>query len=242
MAVKMTLAARWDWLAHVAKAMLQNHHTELLEKLRPFIQNDGIVVDVGAHSGQTAKVFARLARRGTVYAFEPGSYALSILRPAIWASRLTNIEIVPCGLSDKPSTAVLHMPVKGHGGFGFGLSNLAEPTGERAVVDEEVSLTTLDLFAVERQFQRLDFVKADIEGWELSFLRGGLETLERFRPTLMIEIVEESLRRADAGPSDIFDLLESLGYEATHMPRSEVVSAFDGDADYLFVPSKNVWA
>src|SRR5258708_4663641 len=108
----LSWAARADWLAHVGKAMLQNHHPELMPTLRPHIPEDGIVIDVGAHSGQTAKVFARLASRGRVYAFEPGSYALSVLRPGIWASGLSNIEIIPFALSDAPGSAVLHMPVK----------------------------------------------------------------------------------------------------------------------------------
>ena len=236
--VHMTAAARWDWIAHVAKAMLQNHHTELLPKLRHYIPEDGVVIDVGAHSGQTAKIFARLAKNGAVYAFEPGSYALSVLRPAVWASRRPNIEVIPLGLSDEPGTLTLRMPVKKHGGYGFGLSHLSEPNDERPVIEERISLTTLDTFVAERNLHRLDFIKVDIEGWEAAFLKGAHQTLARFKPVLMMELVENCLQRAGATPSDIFDRLGTLGYSATNMATSATADVFQGDADYLFVPVK----
>ncbi len=234
--VEMTIAARWDWIAHVAKAMLQNHHGELLTSLKPHIPTDGVVIDVGAHSGQTAKIFARLASNGKVYAFEPGSYALSVLRPAIWASRLSNIEIIPMGLSDEPGTATLSMPVKNHGGYGFGLSHMATPDDSRPTVEETITISTLDKFVSDRALDRIDFIKADIEGWELAFLKGASATIGKFKPVFMLEIAENSLERANASPSDLFQLLGAHGYAAMKLESGEAAPNFDGDADYIFAP------
>lgn len=227
-------AARADWLAHVGKAMWLNNHSELIPMLRPHIPEDGIVMDVGAHSGQTAKVFARLASRGRVYAFEPGSYALSVLRPGIWASRLSNIEIVPLALSDFPGSGVLHMPVKKHGGYGFGLSHLAA-SNDRPTIDDPITLSTLDLFVSERAIRRVDFIKVDIEGWEMHFLRGARDTLAKFRPAVMIEVIEDSLARSGSSAREVFDFLNSLGYTAINMSTGRTCVTHDGDPNYLFV-------
>jgi hypothetical protein len=50
----------------------------------------------------------------------------------------------------------------------------------------QVPLRRLDDYA----FENVGFIKIDVEGHEESVLRGGLETLQRNRPTLLIEIEE----------------------------------------------------
>ena len=50
--------------------------------LWPTLKGESVVLDVGAHAGQMAKLFAGLVPRGHVYAFEPGAYALAVLRGA----------------------------------------------------------------------------------------------------------------------------------------------------------------
>ncbi|NWH07806.1 MAG: FkbM family methyltransferase [Alphaproteobacteria bacterium] len=234
MVVLQNWSARFDWLAHLGKAMFQNHHQELIPKLRPHIPQDAVILDKGAHAGQMAKLFARLAPRGHVYAFEPGSYALSILKPAVYASGLSNIEIVPVGLSDSPGISTLQMPIKRHGGYGFGLAHLGEASDGRPGVEDEIALTTIDQFMDDRRLQRVDFVKIDIEGWEVPCVRGGWKTVERFRPTLMLEIVDKFLARAGTGPTDLFEPLLSLGYTARRMNLDVAVERYTGPGDYLF--------
>src|SRR6201999_789735 len=75
--------ARLTFWAHLFKALARQHHTELIPILRPVLPQDGIVFDVGAHGGRMGQLFALMAPQGHVYAFEPGAYALSILRPMV---------------------------------------------------------------------------------------------------------------------------------------------------------------
>jgi FkbM family methyltransferase len=51
----------------------------------------------------------------------------------------------------------------------------------------DMTFTTLDELAARLRLTRLDWVKIDMEGAELSVLQGGRETLERFRPRMLIE-------------------------------------------------------
>ncbi|MSP21242.1 MAG: FkbM family methyltransferase [Alphaproteobacteria bacterium] len=85
---------------------------------------DGVVLDVGAHAGQFAKLFAGLVPEGTVYAFEPSAHARSILTLAVRARRLRNIAVVAAALGDKPGEASLSTPVKAAGSVRFGLAHL----------------------------------------------------------------------------------------------------------------------
>ncbi|HUB97517.1 MAG TPA: FkbM family methyltransferase, partial [Stellaceae bacterium] len=151
------------FLAHLFKAVFKQHHRELVPVLRPVIPDDAVVFDVGAHAGQFTKLFAKLAPRGFVYAFEPGSYARAILRAALRANRIRNVAIMPLALGERAGIAILTVPVKRSGSYGFGLAHLGAGTAAAAET-EAVGVATLDDAVAALGLARLDFVKADIEG------------------------------------------------------------------------------
>lgn len=234
---------RLTWSAHLFKALFYQYHSEFTERIAPLVPEDGVIVDVGAHSGQFAKLFARMVPRGRVHAFEPGGYALSILGPVVRFRRLRNVEIVRAGLSDKPGTEVLHVPLKKRGTLGFGLAHIGAELSGRDVVSQQIELTTLDLFAHERNLTRLDFVKADIEGWEPHFLRGARETIARLRPSVMIEVSPKQLAQSGSTPAEIFSVFAPPGYRIFRTFEREgyrlhPAQGFEGLADYLFVPEE----
>lgn len=224
------------FFAHLFKAVCKQHHRELLPLLRPLIPADAIVLDVGAHAGQYAKLFARLAPRGCVYAIEPQSYGRCILRAAIRLNRLPNVEILPLALGSAPGTATLTIPVKASGSYGFGLAHLGPHTRAGAAESEDVEVTTLDALATRLALTRLDFIKADIEGWEQPMIEGGRATLTRFKPALLIELNEKHLRRAGSSVAALWQLLIGLGYRAyTGTPGMALLNE-PRDGDVLFLP------
>jgi FkbM family methyltransferase len=240
-------AYRWrlsgSFLAHLFKATLKQHHRALRPTLGGLLPPDAIVFDVGAHAGQYTKLLAAAAPRGRVYAFEPGSYARAILRVVVGLHRLGNVTIVPLALGAAAGIATLSVPVKRRRSLAFGLASLGAPQPRWAAVAEElVGVTTIDDAAAGLALDRLDFIKADIEGWELSLLRGAEASLRRFRPHLLLELSGEHLARAGGRLADAFACLEKLGYTAFELAQSgELVPAgapHDGDFWFLAKPDR----
>jgi len=209
---ELGLAGRTRYAAHLWKAVVYDHHRELLPMLRMLVPTDGTVLDVGAHAGQFAKLFARLVPRGQVYAFEPGSYARAILSRVVRWRRLANVEIVACGLGDRVGQSRLVMPIKPSGAYGFGLSHLGNLDRLGGARTETVEVSTVDAFVRARGLRRVDFIKADVEGWEGRVLAGAGETLERFRPVLMLELIGSHLARAGDALETVWASLERRGY------------------------------
>lgn len=223
----LTLRQRVDWLAHMGKAILQQHHQDDAKYLRNHIAHDSVVFDVGAHAGQYTKLFAKLANDGTVYAFEPGAYALSILTKAVGVLRLRNVEIVRLALSDAEGEISLHMPVKPKGTLGFGLAHVGVNREHLKTKSVSVPMTTVDSFVAARKLSRLDFIKADIEGWELHMLRGATKTLARFRPALQLEVADKFLRRAGDSAAALDAFMVQHGYKGSLL----------ANGDWLFLAS-----
>jgi FkbM family methyltransferase len=207
---------RWavtpTYLAHLFKAVVKQHHKSWGAVLRGMLPEDGVTFDIGAHAGQYAKILSRLTPRGQVFAFEPGSYARSILRVALYVNRCRNVAIVPLALGEREGTAMLTLPVKRRGAYGFGLAHLGHDTRWRDVRRDIVALTTIDRFAALTELNRLDFIKADIEGWEMHAVRGGLDTIRRFRPVIMLEMVETALARGGDSLAGAYRTLADLDY------------------------------
>lgn len=236
----LTFRAHLTYVAHLFKAITRQHHLPLRPLFEDYIPANGVVVDVGAHAGQFTKLFASIVRDGRVYAFEPGSYALSILRKVCFVHRLKNVLIVPFALSDHETQAILQIPVKNSGSIGFGLSTLGASQSGRRSHAENVSLITLDRFAQENAFQRLDLIKADIEGWELRMLEGARVTIEKFSPVLVLEAEDKMLRRAGASQEKLMKFLSEMGYEVfSHSNTGQLTSATSDSTALFCVPRKN---
>ena len=233
---------RWrlsgSFLAHLFKATTQQHHRALAPAIVRLVPQDGVVFDVGAHAGQYTKLFARAAPRGRVLAFEPGSYARAILRIAVRLRRLANITVAPLALGAACGVDILSVPVKARGSYGFGLSHLGRPNHRwDRVARELVAVATIDAVAAAMALDRLDFIKADIEGWELALLRGGEKTLRRYHPALLIELSGEHLARAGDRLDDAFGFLGELGYSAFELTPDGALARAAGphDGDFWFI-------
>lgn len=236
----LTWRQRATFAAHLFKAVCKQHHRELIPFLAEIIPPEAVVVDVGAHAGQFAKIFSRLAFQGRVFAFEPGSYARLILSIALRARGRRNVTVLPMALGEREQELTLSLPLKASGSLGFGLANLADAdTGDRPRWRETVPVTTLDRIVAQENLARLDFIKADIEGWEMQMLRGARAVITRHRPAVMLEIAAPHLRRAGAEPAEIGDFFSGLGYRAHRMvagrPAAEIAESLD-DGDHLFLP------
>lgn len=226
------------FFAHLFKAIFKRHHREMRPLLAPLIPDDAVVFDVGAHAGQYTKLFARLAWRGRVYAIEPQSYARRILRAAIRFNRVRNVEILPLALGAAPGNATLTIPVKASGSYGFGLAHLGPGTREGFAETETVEVTTLDVLAMKLGLTRLDFIKADIEGWEQAMLEGGRATLARFKPALLLELNDEYMRRASGSVAAVWRMLTELRYRAYAGEPDGAALDRPREGDILFLPPK----
>ena len=210
---RLTVRQRLTWSAHLWKALTRQHHLELRSRFRPLIPQDGVVLDVGAHAGQFTKLFSAMAPMGHVHAFEPGSYALSILRTVKSFKRLSNVTVHACGLGDSSKTGTLNVPIKESGSVGFGLSFVGDSQAqERPSVTEDVAIRRLDEVVTECGIPHVDFIKCDIEGSELRMLVGARETLSRFSPAIYIELLNDNLVRHGDSIRALTDYLGDLGY------------------------------
>ena len=157
---------------------------EYVYHLPRLVRAGDVCIDIGANLGYYARTLARLAGpEGRVYAVEPVAPVRKVLSRNL--RRCGNAEIVPyaLGTENKPVT-MANDSARETGYFGTG-QNFVSEEGVRAAAEFTAQMRRgSELFA---GLTRLDFVKCDIEGYELHVMRELRPLLERFRPTVLIE-------------------------------------------------------
>jgi FkbM family methyltransferase len=200
--------------AHLFKAIFNRYHQDLKPIFAPYIPAQANIIDVGAHAGQFSKLFSDMVPNGHIYAFEPARYTRSILSCVKTLHRLNNVTIVPLGLGDNTDELTLNIPIKTSGSLGYGLSHIGETKDDnnRPTYQETISLITLDNYIADQNISHVDFIKADIEGWELRMLTGAKNTLIQHKPTLFLEINDLFLSRAGDSAQDMLAFLKKHNY------------------------------
>lgn len=167
------------------------------------IASDAIVLDIGANVGALALVFADLAANGRVFAFEASTLSYELLQRAIRRNGASNIEAVHRAVFNESGLSLTFTTTSS---FLAG-SHLGSETANEGTVDR-VETVTIDDWVRTRHLARVDVVKIDIEGSELSALSGARETLSRFAPDLLIECNAIVMRRFRSGSAtELFDVL-----------------------------------
>jgi FkbM family methyltransferase len=232
--------ARLTHAAHLFKAITRQHHRGLIPILGPLLRPDSIVFDVGAHAGQMAKLFALMAPEGQVYAFEPGAYALSILRPMVRVRAQGRIKVEPIAFGATRGSLTLTTPIKRSGSLGFGLSHLGvgDDAAEEKSYRHQVPVETVDDFVSARSIDRLDLIKADIEGWELQMLVGASHVLGRLRPVVFLEVVDGYLRRAGDSRHALWRFMEAQSYRPHRLVPGLPAFAPEADGDVVWIPAE----
>jgi FkbM family methyltransferase len=144
--------------------------------------NEGdIVIDAGSFIGDFAAFAA--SRKAITYAFEPAALTYNYL---LQTAKLNGYSIIPIkkGLGNKEECLDLIISER-PGGNSLSDDKLSR-FNDKVERSERIELTTVDSFVKEYQLKKVDFIKADIEGYERYMLEGARETLRIFAPKLSI--------------------------------------------------------
>ena len=182
-----------------------------MEFVNKLLRWDMTVVDVGAHHGlYTLLASKRVGWGGRVVAIEPSPRECARLEKHLRLNRCSNVELVACAAGESPGEEEIYVVEGFHDGF----NSLRRPAIDAPVRTEKVQVRRLDDILSEREIAKVDFIKLDAEGAELSVLYGALRLLNRkSRPAMLVEV--QDVRTAPWGYAarEILQFLIRLDYQ-----------------------------
>jgi len=199
--------------------------------IKDLIKKDDICFDIGSYHGEYIYQIEKYTNPKNIYAFEPIKSQYKVLKKLFKKSNIFNIA-----LSDSKKNAKIKVPILNDGQISFTRSKLNKEIVEDNEVNflsYNISCDTLDNFCINNKIDMINFIKIDVEGSEFDILKGGYNTLKKFKPIMIIEI--EDRHHQNDRINEIFKFIDSIGYEIKFF---DLIS-FDFKSIDLFSISKN---
>lgn len=180
-----------------------------LKFLDIFINEKSNILDIGANIGNHSLYWGKVRNVNSIHCFEPIKSTFDILKK--------NIEIN--NLSDK---VTLHNVAVGDnttkGSISWYKAHNIGATGIKESKDGEFDIIRIDDIKFKN---KIDFIKIDVEGFELKALAGMKELIKRDKPVMIVESYGEAIPK-------VIKFLENLGYEC--------LGNLIYPLDFIFVP------
>ncbi|HBE43969.1 MAG TPA: FkbM family methyltransferase [Deltaproteobacteria bacterium] len=130
------------------------------------------VFDVGANQGEYTKVLVHGIKNIKVFSFEP--HPITYKKLCESCSGLKDVKLFNCALADKKDALQLYDYQSKDGSGHASLDSESFLTVHKAdIIFHKVEVSTVDLICEENSVDEIDFLKIDVEGFELEVLKGA---------------------------------------------------------------------
>ena len=228
-----------NYLKVLSKLYFMSFNLGLLKKNRQYayphfldkiIEEGYVCLDIGANMGYFAELISKLiGPKGKLYAVEPIKPILSVLK--LNTKNLKNVTIYPYALGTENKTIKLGNNTLKNKGFMASRSNFIVESDSNTDLEFEAEMKIgSELFA---GLDQLDFIKCDIEGYEVIVIPELKPILSKFYPTVLIEAHGECRIK-------MLDFFKGLDYVGYILENEKLIPATENESwDILFVhPSK----
>lgn len=186
---------------------------EVWSSIAPALSEGSVFLDVGAHIGYfSIKAARKVGSTGRVVSFDPNPEILKLLRDNVAANHTSNVIVEPIACTDRDQMLTFYAVPTGNTGASSLARGNAEPWSE-ATKPYQVRGRPIDDVVRELNLSRVDAIKVDVEGAEVSVLRGAIDTLKRFHPKLIVEVSAPQLANFQTTPAELVSLIRSAGYD-----------------------------
>jgi FkbM family methyltransferase len=151
------------------------------------LKPDMVVLDVGANIGHHTMFFSSYAKK--VLSFEPYPRVRAILEEKVKFNGISNVEIIPYGLSNQNQKLEYFEPPTTNSGVGSFQPDHYSKNSRSGLVLE---LLNGDELLRQMNVTKIDLVKIDVEGFEHYVLEGLKQSLVDSRPIIVIEFNRET--------------------------------------------------
>lgn len=179
------------------------------------IKPGDVVLDVGANIGaHTLRLAEAVRPTGKVIAVEPTEYAFRRLTQLLTDNpSLARVVVAKQMLLSSPERLALPATIYSRWSLVQGGDEQRHEVHEGvAEATHGAEVRTLDQLVTEAGLTRVDFIKIDVDGWEVDVFRGANEVLTRFKPTILMELAPYVLAEHGRDLGDLLGILTGAGY------------------------------
>lgn len=192
------------------------YEVENLHIVASCVKPGSVYFDVGANIGLMAVPVLRNCKECTVVSFEPSPSTLPYLMKTAAASDFKDRwQVIGKAAGDKSGELTFFVSPEGLGAYDS-LANTARVSGTSEVI---VPVTTIDAEWESMGRPAVSIIKIDVEGAEMSALRGACSCIGQERPILLVEWNASNFKAFGNSSEDLLTYAESNGYRLFCVPN-----------------------
>lgn len=168
----------------------------------------GLILDIGANCGHFSLTMAnhifKEKWKSKVVSFEPNPEIFNFLKNNLFlnADLVDIVHLNNVGVGSTPGEMELQVPIRNSGAGSLARNYESEPHNKY-----KIKIITIDDL-LQGDEEPVKFIKIDVENFEFQVLKGASKIIEKFRPSIFLEINEGDTE----GILHIADFLRKLGY------------------------------
>jgi|SRR6185437_795723 len=193
-----------------------------------FIKPGDVFFDIGANIGWFSLLAGKYNNTGQIFAFEPIPAVYNIFTNNVKLNKFTNVQTFNMGLSDTDVVTQFFFD-KNFSGKTSG-KNLTDSTTVEKV---DVRLERLDKFTSEHNIDKIDILKCDVEGGEYSVYKGGENSLRKFKPIIITELLRKWSAKFNYHPDEVVNFLDQIGYACFSIAKDGLKEIFSIDENVV---------
>lgn len=188
-------------------------------KLYHLVKQNNTIMDVGANIGETLMNFAKLSLPGgEVHGFEPDVINYQHCTENLNLNNFKNIVLNNLGLGAKAGQFFIKTPTPSNRGG----NKVSEEFIENNT--NVITITTLDQYVANKNIQKIDLIKIDVEGYELNVLKGAIHVIKKFNPVLFIELDDNNLKEQGHSAKALIRFLSENNYTIKNSETDQIVT------------------
>jgi FkbM family methyltransferase len=221
--------------------MFKTHEPLSTKLFETFLKPGMTCLDVGSNIGYYVCLENQIiGKNGRIIAIEPSPINFKYLQKNVELQESKNIELhnFACGNRE----GKIDFLVSNRSNWSRVASDDLIDAPPDAIIEKiSIEIKKLDLFLQEKNLEKLDFVRMDVEGYESNILKGLEDTLRIFKPSLQIEVHLFIL--GNESTVNLLTFFENLGYEICYyIPREMDVPILGNSKDILKSSFKEILA
>jgi len=177
--------------------------------IKSIVKEGDVFFDIGTNVGYyTLMVAKRIGNNGKVFSFEPVTSTFDKLKANVEKNNFKNVSLNKIGISDISQEIEINISDADNSGMS---SLIHIPNSSKKEVIKTISL---DEYLKEKELEKINLIKIDVEGVEFQAIKGMTETLIKYSPIVLVEILSSKLGQIGKTNTEIYNLFYKNDYKA----------------------------
>ena len=203
----------------------EEHQHDIIDK---YLNKNSIAIEGGSHIGTISIKLAKTCKK--IYCFEPIKNTFDLLSfNMINNCSVNKYKLFNKGLGEINKNEYIQW-ISPESACSSGLTNNLYSVNNNEIIKDKIKISIITIDSL--RLNQLDYIKLDVEGYEENIIKGGINTIKKYKPIIILECYK-SFHPVINGTIDLvkekFKNLIKIGYEVKHVHLSDFLFIFNNE-------------